>query len=422
MDWADSPEQAAFRRKVSAFFEEKLPARYKEHYSTAEIHPIRASDGREIPMSGRGWAEDRMSEDPAVKGAAEEWGKALAAEGYVASSWSKELGGAGFSVMEQFLFNEERERAHAPRVGGTGAMFLGQLLMVHGRPDQQEKYMPAIAVGDIDWCQGYSEPGAGSDLASLQLRAEKDGDDYVLNGQKLWGNPMTSDAMYCLVRTDPDAPKHKGISFLMIEDLRTEGITMGFIPNMANDYPGNGETFFSNVRIPRANLVGEENQGWYVAMTLMDFDRASLSNTVEDRSMMQGLIDYVGTDEGKARSRVGERATVRAEVVDRMVEIEVGRNLSLRVVSMQNAGLIPNYEASIGKSFSTELRQRAARTGTRVFGLWANLWPLPDDDLAPLGGEFTSNYCRTVGYTIYGGSSEIQRNVIATRGLGLPRG
>ena len=420
MDWSDSSEEAAFRAKIREFFDEKLPQRYRESYSSAELHTIRSTDGREIPMSGRGWSQDRMSEDAEIAGAAEEWAAALTAEGYVASSWAKELGGAGFTVMEQFLFNEERERASAPRVGGTGAMFLGQLLMVYGTEEQRAKWMPPIARGEIDWCQGYSEPGAGSDLASLQLRAEHDGDDYVLNGQKLWGNPMTSDAMYALVRTDPDAPKHKGISFLMIEDLHTPGLGMNYIPNMAWDYPGNGETFFSNVRVPRANLVGEENQGWYVAMTLMDLDRASLSNTVEDRRMVQELIDYVGSDEGRARSRVDELATVRAEIADRMTEIDIGRNLSLRIISMQKAGLIPNYEASIGKTFSTELRQRAARTGTRVFGLYAQLWP--GDEQAPLGGEFTSNYVRTVGYTIYGGSSEIQRNVIATRGLGLPRG
>ena len=419
MDWNDTPEQSTFRAKVQRFFQEKLPQRYKERHSSAEIGTMVATDSATIQYTGRDWNHDRRSTDPEVRKAADQWAKALAAEGYVAASWSKELGGAGFTTLETFIFNEEREAAGAPRVGGTGAMFLGSVLMVHGRPDQQARYMPAIARGEIDWCQGYSEPGAGSDLASLQLRAVKDGDDYVLNGQKLWGNPQNSEGMYCLVRTDPEAPKHKGISFLMIEDLTTEGLAMRGIPNLAGDMPGNGETFFSNVRVPRANLIGPENQGWYVAMTLMDFDRASLSNTLEDRRVMNELIEHATTDE-KPKSRLGEIATVRADVADRMTEIEVGRNLSLRLASMQSAGLIPNYEASMGKMYSTELRQRAARTGTRVFGLYGGLWP--GDPRAPVGGEFTSNYCRTVGYTIYGGSSEIQRNVIASRGLGLPRG
>ena len=144
MDWSVSSEEAAFRAKIREFFDEKLPQRYRESYSSSEIHMIRASNGREIPMTGRGWSEDRMSEDAEIAGAAEEWAAALTAEGYVASSWAKELGGAGFTVMEQFLFNEERERASAPRVGGTGAMFLGQLLMVYGTEEQRAKWMPPI--------------------------------------------------------------------------------------------------------------------------------------------------------------------------------------------------------------------------------------------------------------------------------------
>ena len=377
-------------------------------------------NGEEILTTHADWGVDRYSEDPAVKGAADDWAKAMAAEGYIASSWPQELGGAGFTTLEQFIFNEERERANAPRVGGTGAMFLGSLLMVYGSEEQRAKWMPPIAAGQIDWAQGYSEPGSGSDLASLQCRAVRDGDEYVINGQKLWSQPLTSDAMYTLVRTDPEAPKHKGISFLMIEDLNDHGITMAQLPSMAFAYPGNGETFFHDVRVPAGNLIGEENQGWYVAMTLMDFDRGSLSDTGEDRRSLAQLVDFVQTDEGNQVSRVADLPTVRAEIADRVVEASVWQSLAQRVASMQAAGLIPNYEASIGKCFSTELHQRRWRTGTRAFGLYANLWP--GDERAPLHGEFTYEYAQTVAYTIYGGSSEIQRNVIATRGLGLPRG
>ena len=420
MDWADSPQQAEFRAKVRRFFEDNLPQRYREDVGPVRPHTIRASNGEEILTTHADWGVDRYSEDPAVKGAADDWAKAMAAEGYIASSWPQELGGAGFTTLEQFIFNEERERANAPRVGGTGAMFLGSLLMVYGSEEQRAKWMPPIAAGQIDWAQGYSEPGSGSDLASLQCRAVRDGDEYVINGQKLWSQPLTSDAMYTLVRTDHEAPKHKGISFLMIEDLNDPGITMAQLPSMAFAYPGNGETFFHDVRVPAGNLIGEENQGWYVAMTLMDFDRGSLSDTGEDRRSLAQLVDFVQTDEGKQVSRVADLPTVRAEIADRVVEASVWQSLAQRVASMQAAGLIPNYEASIGKCFSTELHQRRWRTGTRAFGLYANLWP--GDERAPLHGEFTYEYAQTVAYTIYGGSSEIQRNVIATRGLGLPRG
>ena len=226
--------------------------------------------------------------------------------------------------------------------------------------------------------------------------------------------------MYALVRTDPDAPKHKGISFLMVDDMHTEGVSMRPIENAVFDHSSFGETFFDEARVPVANRIGDENRGWYVAMTLMDFDRASISNTAEDRAQLEVLQRYLDTPEGKARSRVAESPTLRAELADRAIKIEVGYNPSLRLASLQSKGLIPNYEASIGQVFAKALNQRMARTGTTVFGLHANLWP--GDRRAPLTGMFTRSYVRAIALTIAGGSPEIQRNVIATRSLGLPRG
>ena len=421
MDWDDSAELAAFRERIRTFFEEKLPERYKRAAAGEWLRQmIPAPDGEPMYFDEPSWDHDRLSPDPEIVGASREWGDALAAEGLVAPAWAKEHGGAGLSTLEQFVFNEERERSGAPRVGGTGAMFLGSLLMVYGSAEQQAKYMPPIARGDIQWAQGYSEPGAGSDLGSLQLRARRDGDEYVLNGQKIWSTPQTADSMYALVRTDPDAPKHKGISFLMIEDFHTEGISMRPIENAVFDHSSFGETFFDDARVPAENRIGDENSGWYVAMTLMDFDRASISNTAEDRALLEDLQDYLDTPEGAAKSRLAESPTIRAQLTDRAIEIEVGYNLSLRLASLQAKGLIPNYEASIGQVFSKALNQRMARTGTIIFGLYANLWP--GDERAPMTGTFTRSYLRTIPSTIAGGSAEIQRNVIATRGLGLPRG
>ena len=420
MDWNDSPEQAEFRRKLRTFFDERLPERYKRQARGEWLRHSVPFQGMTLWLDEASWESDRMSEDPDIRAAAQEWADALANEGYVAAAWPKDLGGAGLTTIEQFVFNEERERAGAPRVGGTGAMFLGSLLTVYGTPEQRAKYMPAIARGEVEWAQGYSEPGAGSDLGSLQLRAVRDGDEYILNGQKIWSTPQTSDAMYALVRTDADAPKHRGISFLMVDELRAPGIDMRPIENAASDHSSFGETFFDNARVPVANRVGEENRGWYVAMTLMDFDRASISNTAEDRALLHELIAHVTRSEPPQASRVGDYPTIRAEVADRAIEIDVGYHLSLRLASMQAAGLIPNYEASIGQVFAKALNQRVARTGTRAFGLYANLWP--GDPRAPLTGTFTHGYVRTIPVTIAGGTAEIQRNVIATRGLGLPRG
>ena len=421
MDWTDGPELAAFRARIRAFFEERLPERYKRHAAGEWMRQsVPGPDGVEMWFDEPGWDHDRLSPDPAIRAASGEWAAALAAEGLVAPAWAREHGGAGLSTLEQFVFNEERERAGAPRVGGTGAMFLGSLLMVYGTEAQQAKYMPSIARGEVQWAQGYSEPGAGSDLGSLQLRARRDGDEYVLSGQKIWSTPQVSDAMYALVRTDPDAPKHKGISFLMVDDMRAEGISMRPIENAVFDHSSFGETFFDDARVPAENRIGEENRGWYVAMTLMDFDRASISNTAEDRAQMEALLEALADPALAAKSRLAESATVRADLADRAIEIEVGYNLSLRLATLQAKGLIPNYEASMGQVFAKALNQRMARTGTKVFGLHANLWP--GDPRAPLTGGFTRAYVRTIPVTIAGGSAEIQRNVIATRGLGLPRG
>ena len=420
MDWDDTKELAEFRATIRAFFEEKLPERYKRQAQGEYMRQsVPGPDGMTLWFDEAGWDHDRLSDDPQIRAAAQQWADALAAEGYVAPAWAKEHGGAGLTTIEQFVFNEERERAGAPRVGGTGAMFLGSLLTVYGTPEQQARYMPPIARGEVQWAQGYSEPGAGSDLGSLQLRARRDGDDYVLSGQKIWSTPQVSDAMYALVRTDPDAPKHRGISFLMVDDLHIDGIQMRPIENAVHDHSSFGETFFDEARVPVANLVGEENRGWYVAMTLMDLDRASISNTAEDRAQIHELIEFAGTEEGKAVSRVAGSPTIRADIADRAIEIEVGYSLSLRLASLQAKGLIPNYEASMGQVFSKALNQRTARTGAKAFGLYGNLWP--GDPRAPLGGHFTRSYVRTIPSTIAGGTAEIQRNVIATRGLGLPR-
>lgn len=418
MDWTDTPEQAQFRAIARSFFEKELPERYR-NAPHADYHTVRAINGDSIVINSANWTGDRLSEDPSIRKAAEDWTASLADKGYVATAWPKELGGAGFTTREQFIFHEERERAGAPRIGGTGAMFLGSLLMVHGNEEQRARYMPPIARGEVEWAQGYSEPGSGSDLASLTLRADRDGDEYVLNGQKIWSTPQTSDAMYCLVRTDPDAPKHRGISFIMVDSLTAPGIVMQPLMNACWDHGRFGETFFDNVRVPAANLIGEENRGWYVAMTLMDFDRASISGTGEDRRTLHKLIDYSHTPEGQRTTRSAKLPTVRAEIADRYVEAEVGNNLSYRLAWMQSSGLIPNYEASMGKVFSTELHQRVARTGAKTLGLYANLWP--GESHAPIEGEFADRYVRMIPDSIAGGTSEIQRNVIATRGLGLPR-
>jgi alkylation response protein AidB-like acyl-CoA dehydrogenase len=277
-----------------------------------------------------------------------------------------------------------------------------------------------MLTGEVVWAQGYSEPGSGSDLASLQTRAVRDGDEYVVNGQKIWtSGAHTADWLFALVRTDPDAPKHRGISFLMM-DKSTPGISVRPLINMGWEH-GFNETFFEDVRVPARNRVGEENRGWYVGATLLDFERSNIDGAVTARRTINELIDYVKTDEGKAVSRLGEYDTLRHELAQDYVETDVQFQFSFRIISMQNTGQIPNYEASTAKLFNSELSQKLARTGTKVFGLHSNVWDR-ESPYAPMRSRFTHRYVGSVSSTIAAGTSEIQRNIIATRGLGLPRG
>ncbi|MBM3139682.1 MAG: hypothetical protein FJZ92_05565 [Chloroflexi bacterium] len=403
MDWRDSPEQASFRAEVRRLITEELPARY------------RRGDGD--------WDHDRVSADPEARAAAKAWGDALAKRGWFAPHWPKEYGGGGMSPMEQFVFRQEMAIADAPHVGGQGTRQLGATLIVHGSDEQKREHLPKILSGEVNWRQGYSEPGAGSDLASLQTRAVRDGDDYVINGQKIWtSGAHYADWLYVLVRTDPTAPKHRGISFLLV-DKQTPGITIRPLINMGWEH-GFNETFFEDVRVPARNLVGEENRGWYVGVTLLDFERSNIDGAVTARREISELIDYARGNEGKSKSRLSEIDAIRHELAQDFIETEVQYNFSFRIISMQNRGMIPNYEASTAKLFASELRQRLARTGTKVFGLYSNIWRDLDGGAAhaPMGGRFTRAYVLSVPATIAGGTSEIQRNIIATRGLGLPRG
>jgi len=403
MDWNDTPEQAEFRTEVREMLAAKLPARYQQK--------------RDQSFEG-GWDSDRKSDDPERVGAAKEWAAALAERGWIAPHWPEEYGGAGLSPMEQFIYRMEMAEAQAPGVGGSGVQMLGPMLIVHGTEEQKQKHLSGILSGDVIWAQGYSEPGSGSDLASLQTRAVRDGDEYVVNGQKIWtSGAQFSDWLFLLTRTDPDAPKHRGISFLLL-DQETPGVSVQPLINMGWEH-GFNETFFEDVHVPVANRVGEENRGWYVGMTLLDFERSNITGAVDARRNLEALRDYVQTEEGAAKSRLASTASLRGDVADRFIETEVMFNFSFRIISMQDSGLIPNYEASTSKLFNSELGQRTANTGVKMFGLHSMIW---DRDKAPMRGQFTRSYVSSVASTIAAGTSEVQRNIIATRGLGLPRG
>jgi alkylation response protein AidB-like acyl-CoA dehydrogenase len=397
MQFQDSPQEAAFRGEVRGFIAANMPDAFHS--------PAFQRRFREEGVLARG--------EPLLDG----WRANLAERGWIAPHWPREYGGAGLSTIEQFIFNEEMAEAGAPDVGVIGVQLIGPTLVLYGSEEQKRRHLPGIASGTVAWCQGYSEPGAGSDLASLQTRAVRDGDDFIINGQKIWTSEAHHAAwMFLLARTDPEAPKHRGISMFLL-NMKTPGITVRPLINMAGQH-GFNEVFFEDVRVPAVNMVGEENRGWYVGATLLDFERSLIRRVVELRRAVNELVELARERQDGARP--GGRHAVRHELAERLVEAAVARLLSQRVISMQKRGLVPNYEASMNKLFFSETEQRVARTGLKLIGLHGGLYE--GEARAPLHGRLAFMYLRRVPVTIAGGTSEIQRNVIATRGLGLPRG
>jgi alkylation response protein AidB-like acyl-CoA dehydrogenase len=308
--------------------------------------------------------------------------------------------------------------ARAPRSGGGIALGMaGPTIMLYGTDEQKQRFLPSILSGEQVWCQGFSEPGAGSDLASLQTRADRDGDDYVINGQKIWTSAAQhAHWMNLLARTDQDAPKHKAISYFIM-DMTSPGITVRPLVNIVGRADFN-EVFFDNVRVPKENLLGEENRGWYVATSTLDFERSNIATTTHLVLTVRDLVDWVRAQAGTPMCTLRQRASLRYELADRTVEAGIARLMSCRVISMQNAGLLPNKEASVAKLYSSEFEQRLALTGQKALGLYGQLM----DGGAPLGGSLARMYLFGVALTIGGGTSEIQRNIIAMRGLEMPRG
>ncbi len=403
VDFADSQDQAVFRQEVEQFFEANCPPE------------LRLGD-EEDPRGRR--EEDRGARGEAMK----RWRAALVDKGWIAPAWPREYGGANLSPMEQYILNETYANTGVPRMGVHD---VGSTIMVHGTDEQKKQFLPPMVRGETRWCQGYSEPGSGSDLASVQTRAVRDGDEFVINGQKIWtSGAHLANMIFALVRTDPEAPKHRGITYLLFP-MDSPGISVRPLVQMS-DARGFNEVFFEDVRVPVANAVGEINRGWYVGATHLDFERSSIGNAVGQLKMLDQLSDFLKAerDANSGQSRLGHPDTTRLELTDRYIEATVAKTFSQRVISMQARGLIPNYEASMTKLFSSEFRQKIARTATKCLGKYGDVRAdeAHEGKYAPMGGRWATMYLASVSATIAGGTSEIQRNVIATRGLGLPRG
>ena len=356
-------------------------------------------------------------EDPEAWEAGREFEKKLVARGWLTMAWPKEYGGLGAGHMTQLIYRDEMAYAGAPILDGQGIGMVGPCLMVHGTDEQKQRFLPPIAKGEVVWSQGFSEPNAGSDLASLQCRAVRDGDDYIVNGQKTWTSAADrSDWIHILVRTDPNAPKHRGISYLLV-DMKSPGISTMPIVNMTGR-AGFQETYFEDVRVPVANLLGEENRGWYAAMTTLSFERSSIGFASGAKRTLEELTAYCRETKRNGQPLIDD-PKVRRKLANLAIEIEVARLISYRIAWMQSQDQVPIYEASLAKTYTTELRQRIANTGMQLLGLYGQLDE--SSERVPLAGRIKYQYLWTVGETIYAGSNEIQRNIMAQRGLGLPR-
>ncbi len=339
--------------------------------------------------------------------------KLLAGKGWIAPSWPREYGGLALGAVEQLVMGEEMAYARAPSGGrGPAVGYAGPTIMLAGTDAQKRRHLPGITNWDVVWCQGFSEPGSGSDLASLATSATRDGDDWILNGTKIWtSHGHYADWMYLLARTDPEAPKHRGITYFLL-DLKSPGVSFQPLVNMGGR-KGFGQYFFDNVRMPAESLLGEVNRGWYLATTTLDLERSNIANAGAPRRTIDDLCGYLRP----FRNRTS--AVVRHRLAQHAVEVGVVTMLSYRVASMLAAGDTPNQEASLLKLFLSELDQRIANTGLHILGMHGSL--MPGSPLAKLQAQFALTYLTTVPRTIAGGTSEIQRNIIATRGLGLPR-
>ncbi|MBA3031277.1 MAG: acyl-CoA dehydrogenase [Desulfobacteraceae bacterium] len=344
--------------------------------------------------------------------------KKVAEKGWHIMAWPKEYGGREAPIIEQLLFNETQEFYGAPGVDGMGVKLFGPTLILHATEDQKKRLLPPIVKAEVRYCQGWSEPNAGSDLASLETTAIKNGDHYVVNGQKIWtSGAHHATHMFLLARTDPNQKRSRGLSVFNV-DMKTPGIKVRPIKYMDGSHMYN-EVFFTDVKIPAYDLIGEENNGWAYTRNTMNFERANTASYIRLKRSANQLMDYLKTTKRDGKLLI-DHPIVRYKMAKIIIDIELGRSLAYKIAWLQMKGklVFSPAAASENKVFQTELRQRLANFGTEMMGLYGQL---EGSEYAPMEGALTFGYQSVLGATIASGSSEVQRNLIAWNGLGLPR-
>lgn len=347
------------------------------------------------------------------------WQRRLFSGRWVGVHWPKEYGGRGASVVENYIFQEEMARAQAPEIiGRIGVNLVGPTLIRHGTAVQKDRYLSKLLAAEDIWCQLFSEPNAGSDLTALRCKAERVGDDFVVNGQKVW----TSYAQFArwgilLARTDPAAPKAKGISFFIL-DMQSPGVSIRPLKQMTGSEEFN-EVFLENVRIPAENLVGELNRGWEIAQTTLAHERGtSARQLVAHRILLDELISLARTREVDGR-RAAASPIVRQRLAEAVIEVELLKLHNWRTLTQLLRHGKPGPESSLVKLFWSEMSQRLHDTAMQILGVYGQL--MHGDARAVARGRWPRSYLYYRAGTIFAGTSEIQRNIIAERILGLPR-
>jgi alkylation response protein AidB-like acyl-CoA dehydrogenase len=391
MDTAYSAEDLAFRDEVRGFFEKAF---------TPEVQKrLRSSDYKE---------------------AIEDWQKKLYEQGWIAPNWPAEHGGTGWTATQKYIYETERSLAGIPSLVPFGLVMVANVIIAYGTDEQKSYFLPRILKSEDWWCQGYSEPGSGSDLASLKTKAERDGDDFIINGAKIWTTyAQYADWIFCLVRTDNSGKKQEGITFILV-DMKTEGIKVNPIISIDNHHSLN-EVEFNNVRVPAKNVVGEVGKGWTVAKALLAHERTGIAGVADVKRAVR-VIKEVAAKEENGGQRLLDDPGFQQRLADIEVELMALEFTELRTLATQAAGGFPGPESSLLKIKGTELQQATQELLMEIAAYYQGVLPT-DLDPNALGHEFATDARRSYMYgraaTIYGGSNEVQKNIIAKYVLGL---
>ncbi len=401
MDMDLSSADLAFQDEVRAFLDEKLSAEIREG--------ARLSPGVRGPVN-----------------ISRRWAKILADKGWLCHPWPAEFGGPGWSVVQRYIFEFECAMAGTPTLNNMGIRMVGPVAMKFGTDEQKAAILPSILQDEFAWCQGYSEPGSGSDLASLQTSAVSDGDDYIVNGTKIWTTgAYNADKISCLVRTSTEGKRQEGISFLLF-DMKSPGITVKPIYMFSGEHELN-QVFFDDVRVPKANRIGEENKGWTVAKYLLEFERGGIAYTPPVKAGLQRLIDIGRLEAAGGGKKLIDDQDFRRQLAALEIGIMANEITEKRVMSALSQGQNPGSASSMFKLRGSELLQGMLELTMNAIGASAAIFQpeaqIPGNNVDPIAPKHgivaTSKYFNQRAATIYAGSSEIQRTIIAKHVLGL---